>query len=168
VPNIHVTPSNQITGVVPTQGTYTADRDLYEEQMARLKPSLLAEVIERASFERGDAAKFRKLAKAELALMLADFATGARINAAEAERINAERLAAADAVRAKILVIAEADGVELSPAGAMLEARGRALREAEEARLRRVHERAALIARTKANNERARAELLADKLGVIS
>jgi hypothetical protein len=40
-------------------------------------------------------------------------------------------------------------------------------RDRERARRRRLEERAALIARTKANNERARAERIADKRGVI-
>lgn len=82
--------STHITGM----GTYSYDMDLYGVQMGRRRPELLAEVIERATWDGQGKAQVRKLRKNELAAMLADFATGERINQVEAERLNAECLAA--------------------------------------------------------------------------
>lgn len=70
-----------IDHTVPGFGTYQYDQDLYDEAMARTVPDLLTQVLEQVrDLDRGSVTKARRLRKAELAAMVAEWSTGARDN----------------------------------------------------------------------------------------
>jgi hypothetical protein len=71
---------------IPGLGQYTAHEDLFEQRLDLDRDALLAELIERAGEHPSDRQRFGRLTDVELAAVLADFDTAARLNGAEVTR----------------------------------------------------------------------------------